>query len=61
MAGWPTQRSGVYVTGGKLAVVLKGGSGNLMWSWDENTYGYDMHCICRILASDLKTSPDHTV
>ena len=54
-------KSLVYVTGGKPAVVLEGGTGHLFWSWNANSSGNDLHCICRILASNSKTSPDHTV
>lgn len=56
-----SDKSLVYATGGKPAVVLEGGTGKLYWSWDENDSGLDLHAICVIQANGLRTSPDLTV
>lgn len=56
-----SNRSLVYVTGGKPAVVIEGGTGHLFWSWDVNNSGLDLNAICVIQANGTKTSPDYTV
>ena len=51
----------VSASGDSPAVMMQKGTGRLYWSWDANSTGTDLHAVCLIQASQLKTSDDYTL